>query len=73
MMQRHMADENDAPHGPFQATCANATPGEVFAPINYVRYVTCPVITQQSQILTVGYYENTSACEFHPNNTQDFG
>jgi hypothetical protein len=46
VMQRHMADESDAPHSAFQSTCANARPGEVFAPINYVRYVTCPVITQ---------------------------
>jgi hypothetical protein len=57
----------------FQVTCANARLGEVFAPINYVRYATCPVITQLSQILTVDYYEDTSKCEFHPSNTQDLG
>jgi len=62
VMQWHMAEERDAPHGAFQATYANARPGELFAPINCVRYVTCPVITQLSQILAVDYYENTSKC-----------
>jgi hypothetical protein len=43
VMQRHMADESDAPHSAFQVTWASARPGEVFVPINYVWYVTCPV------------------------------